>query len=147
MDKVLVVDGYPSVRELLAEELASEGKMVVAIGNPDLIGELVETFGPDLIILDLYINGKKRWNLLKEIKKRSPQLPILIYTGDYPKGDARLSLADGWVVKSCLLDELRQKMTELLKRKTSGGNTAGLSPIRSNPADLPRQGSAPVRHG
>jgi DNA-binding response OmpR family regulator len=139
MDKILIVDGYPSVRELLAEELAGEGKMVVAIGKPDSIRDLINTFDPDLIIMDLFMNGKMRWNVLKEIKKRSPQLPVLIFTATYPEGDSRLSWVDGWVMKSFLLDDLKQKIAEVLKRRSLAANTPDPSSIRSGPVDLPSQ--------
>jgi DNA-binding response OmpR family regulator len=117
MDKILVVDAYPSVRELLAEELAGEGHMVVAIGNPVLIAGLLDTFDPDLIVLDLYISGKMRWNVLKEIKRQKPQLPVVIFTSSYPERNLRFPRVEGWVIKTYLLDELKEKINEVLKRR------------------------------
>jgi DNA-binding response OmpR family regulator len=117
MHKILIVDGYASVRELLAEELAGEGNIVVAIGNPELIGGLINTFEPDLIILDLYKNGRMRWNVLKEIKRQSPQLPVVIFTSTYPERDLHLPQVEGWVIKSFIFDELKEKINEVLKRR------------------------------
>jgi DNA-binding response OmpR family regulator len=122
MDKILIVDGYQSVRELVAEELASEGNIVVAIGNPELIGGLIETFDPDLIILDLYNNGRMRWHVLKEIKRQSPQLPVVIFTSTYPERDLHLPQVEGWVIKSFIFDELKEKIDEILKRRALGAN-------------------------
>jgi CheY-like chemotaxis protein len=117
MDKVLIVDGYSSVRELLAEELAGEGKMVVAVGNPASIPEILNTFEPDLVILDVFMNGKMKWSVLQDIQKRSPQLPVLIFTTTYPGSDPRLSRVEGWVIKSFIFDEVKQKINEVLKKK------------------------------
>lgn len=44
MTKILIVGEDPSVREFMTKELAGEGRLVVAIGNPALIGELLTTW-------------------------------------------------------------------------------------------------------
>ncbi len=113
MKKILILDRYPSVRELLAEELAAEGNTVVPIGSPQSIWSLLHTFEPDLIIMDLFMNGKWQWNILREIKKQNPGLPVLIFTAGFPEGDRRLSQADGWVIKSSVFDELKRKINEI----------------------------------
>jgi two-component system OmpR family response regulator len=118
MDKILIVDGYPSVRELLAEELAGDGKMVVAIGNPASISEILDTFKPDLVILDVFMEGKMKWKVVQDIREESPQLPVLIFTATYPEGDPRLFQAEGWVTKSFIFDELKEKINEVLKRRS-----------------------------
>jgi len=118
MDKILIVDGYSSVRELLAEELAGDGKMVVAVGNPACIPDLLNTFEPDLVVLDVFMNGKMKWRVLHEIKKQRPRLPVVIFTSTYPDGDLRRHPIDAWVIKSFIFDELKQKINEVLKKKT-----------------------------
>ncbi len=114
MKKILIVDRYSSVRELLAEDLAAEGNTVVPIGNPKSIQNLIQSFAPHLIILDLFIDGKWQWNLLKEIKKTNPGLPILIFTANRLLGDQRQFLADGWVMKSLIFDALKEKINGIL---------------------------------
>jgi len=122
MKKILILDRYPSVRELLAEELAAEGNTVVPIGSPQSIWSLLHTFEPDLIIMDLFMNGKWQWNILREIKKQNPRLPVLIFTAGFPEGDRRLSQADGWVIKSSVFDELKRKISEIPRGKASNEN-------------------------
>ncbi len=117
MDRILIVDAYPTVRELLAEELAGEGHMVVAIGNPALISGLLYMFDPDLIVSDLYMGGKMRWNLLREIKRQKPQLPVVIFTSAYPGRNVHFPRVEGWVIKTFMLDELKRKINEVLKRR------------------------------
>ena len=113
MKKILIVDRYPSVRELLAEDLAAEGNTVVPIGNPELIHSLIYSFAPNLIILDPFIDGKWQWNLLEKIKKQNPALPVLIFSADHPQGDRWRPLADGWVRKSFIFDELKEKINRI----------------------------------
>jgi DNA-binding response OmpR family regulator len=122
MKKILILDRYPSVRELLAEELAAEGNTVVPIGSPQSIWSLLHTFEPDLIIMDLFMNGKWQWNILREIKKQNPRLPVLIFTAGFPEGDRRLSQADGWVIKSSVFDELKRKINEIPRGKAFNEN-------------------------
>jgi two-component system OmpR family response regulator len=122
MKKILILDRYPSVRELLAEELAAEGNTVVPIGSPQSIWSLLPTFEPDLIIMDLFMNGKWQWNILREIKKQNPRLPVLIFTAGFPEGDRRLSQADGWVIKSSVFDELKRKINEISRGKAFNEN-------------------------
>lgn len=58
MKKILVVNRFSSLRELLAEELAVEGNTVVPIANPESIWSLLSTFGRNLIIMDPFMDGK-----------------------------------------------------------------------------------------
>ena len=113
MTKVLIVDGYSSIRELLAEDLANEGNMVVAIGRTELVGEMIQTFEPDLVIMDPYLKGIIRWDVLEEIKNARPSLPILIFTAHCLDGDPRLSRAEGCIIKSYFFDKLKQRMREI----------------------------------
>ena len=127
MAKILIIDEYPSLRELLAEELACEGHLVVALGNPLQFKELITTFTPDLVLLDPYMKGKERWDLLEGIKKQAPNLPALILTPcSDTKKDPWWALADEYVVKSSCLDELKKKLSETLHaqmdHQPAGGN-------------------------
>jgi len=120
MKKILIVDRYSSVRELLAEDLAAEGNTVVPIGNPKLIQNFIHSLAPHLIILDPFMDGKWQWNLLKEIKKENPGLPILIFTANRLQGDQRQLLADGWVMKSFIFDALKEKINGILNDPLRG---------------------------
>jgi len=127
MDKVLIVDGDSSVRDLLAQELADDGYMVVAIGKPESIPDILDTFEPDVLVLDVFMNGKMKWDVWLEIKKQRPRLPVLIFTCTYPDGDLGRLPIEGWVVKSFLFDELKEKIRGILKRRFGGANLPGLT--------------------
>jgi len=113
--KILIIDEYPSFRELLAEELAAEGHLVVPLGNSTPFKELITTLTPDLVFLDPYTKGKERWDLLEGIKKQASNVPVLILTpyANAKKGPCQ-ALADGYVVKSSCFDELKKKLSETL---------------------------------
>jgi DNA-binding NtrC family response regulator len=118
MAKILIVGKNNSAREVMAEELANEGYVVVMIGNPALIEELLATLEPDVVLLDLHIDAMDRWNVSMEIKKQAPPLPILTFAsyGD-AKGEINLIQENGYEIKSFSLEILKQKVAELLKLK------------------------------
>ncbi len=75
---------------------------------------------PDLVLLDLYLDGPDGWEVLRDIKNQDPHLPVVIFTAyDSFMDDPRLSQADGYVIKSIDLGELKQKIAEFLNRKTA----------------------------
>ena len=47
---ILILDEYPSKRDLLAEELAGEGNVVVTTGKPELILDEIATLNLDVAI-------------------------------------------------------------------------------------------------
>ncbi len=117
MKKIFIFDAYAPIRELLAEDLVVEGNMIVAIGKPEFVGEAVAAFCPDLIILDLYVRGGIRWDLLEDLKSRYPAVPILLFTAFHPQEMPRLNRADAWVKKSFVFGDLKQKVRDLLAAK------------------------------
>jgi DNA-binding NtrC family response regulator len=117
MPSILIIDDQPWVQELLIEELTCEGYQVVAMGDAKSVVENLTDPLPDLVVLDLYLDGIEGFGILSDIKKRLPDLPIIIFTAyDTYVNDPRLSQADGYVIKSFQLDELKQKVADALKQ-------------------------------
>jgi DNA-binding NtrC family response regulator len=112
---ILIIDDQPSVLQLLSEVLADEGYRVTGVGEAKAIQECLRRSRPDLVILDVYLQRPDGFDVLRDIKKRNPHLPIIIFTAflDEP----RISQADGYVIKSFDLTELKQKIANALKRK------------------------------
>ncbi len=118
MSRILIFDAYPPTREILAEELAADGSIVVPIGNPESITGVVTAFEPDLFILDPYIRGGMKWELFDAVKEQNPKLPILLFTeSSFP--DPHFTQADGCLPKSYILDKLKQKIKETLQKRPS----------------------------
>ena len=120
MKKILILDEYPSIRELLAEELSAEGYLVMPTGNPGLTGKLLFEFNPDLVIMDIFINGKLQWELLEGIKKEKPALPVLIFTAECPPEDDHPPCGVSFVNKSPILDELKKRIQEVTGQLVQG---------------------------
>ena len=118
MQKILIIYEYGNVRELLTEELAADGHLVVPIGTPALAKDLIGILRPDLVLLNLHINGKDRWDVLKDIKGQDPNLPVLVLSTYSNQDDLHRSLTDVYVMKSLHFEGLRQKVAEVLKRES-----------------------------
>lgn len=142
MKKIFIFDDYASIRELLAEELAADGNMIVAIGKPEFVGEAVTAFCPDLVIMDLYTRGGIRWDLLEDLKARIPSTPVLLFTAFHPQEIPRLNRADAWVKKSFVFEGLKQKIGEIL----AAGETAQSAGRSSAPNGVPQKRTSPCCH-
>ena len=122
MTKILIVGRDRSVREFMAKELAGEGHLVVTIGNPALIEELISTLDPELMLLDFHLRRMDLWNTMERLKKRGPCLSVLIfksYSGG--KEEIRLEMADGYGIKRFSFETLKQRVSELLRPKPIHG--------------------------
>ncbi len=120
MAKILIVDDQACVRELLSEELISEGYRVATAGDVESVRGHLRFSKPDLVLLDLYLDGPDGIGVLHDIKGQNPNLPVIIFTAyDSYVDDPRLSQADGYVIKSIDLDELKGKIADVLRRKPS----------------------------
>ena len=133
MAKILVIDDQRCVRELLFEELLSEAYSVVTAGDGESVKGHLRFSRPDLVVLDVYLDGTDGFGVFQEIKRQAPELPVIIFTAyDSYRNDPRLSHADGYVIKSMALDELKGRIKELLRHKISlhaSGETIPVSNI------------------
>ena len=121
MSRILIVDDQPHLRELFSLELLDEGHQVHGTNNAKEVQRCIRETKPDLVLLDLYLNGFEGWDVLVSIKKTNPQIPVLIVTAyDNYMDDPRLSSADGYFVKSFIeLDKIKAKIAALLGRKAA----------------------------
>jgi DNA-binding response OmpR family regulator len=115
MEKILIIDGQKCIRQLFTEELSRERYRVTSVGDSSLATEGIDWPEIDLIILDLYLDGPEGFKVLEDIKLRNPELPVIIVTAyDGFIEDPRLQKADGYVVKSVDLIELKEKVRQVL---------------------------------
>jgi len=121
MTNILIIDDQPHLQELFSEELMDEGYEVTSVSDSKSVRGCLENSRPDLVVLDLYLNGFEGWELLHDIKNEYPNLPVLIVTAyDNYRDDPRVSEADGYVVKCfSAIDSLKQKIMNLLAYNSS----------------------------
>lgn len=119
MPKILIVDDQPHLQEFFSQELMEEGYCVVSIADAESAKEYLVDSKPDLVLLDLYLNGFDGWDVLRDIKSKEPHLPVLIVTAyDSYVADPRVSQADGYVVKSFVdFDQLKRKIADIFGQR------------------------------
>jgi len=136
MAKILIIDDQQCVRELISEELISDGYRVHSLGAAKSVKADLRFSKPDLVLLDLYLDEAHGFGVLHDIKGQYPKIPVIIYTAyDSYREDPRLSQADGYVIKSTVFDELKEKIADVLARQQTveaggdGGPIYGERPV------------------
>jgi DNA-binding NtrC family response regulator len=79
-DKILIVDDEPSNRKILQQELTHRGYAVDTANDGSEALKKVETTRPDLIILDYTMPGLSGLDVLKELRKKEDDTPVVMIT-------------------------------------------------------------------
>lgn len=111
MSKILVIDDDQAIRYLYQEELSSEGYEVLTTGDcKSLLGTIKEE-EPDVIVLDVMMQGYNGLDLLQDIRNAHWDLPVILCTS-YPlfKYETKSISADYFVVKNADLSNLKIKV-------------------------------------
>ena len=117
--RVLIVDDEPPIRKLLRMGLTAQGYQVLEAPNGKAALELVAQ-GPDLVILDLGLPDVQGFDLLRTIRARNEQVPIVVLSsrGDEAAKVAALDLgADDYVTKPFGTEELLARMRAALRHQ------------------------------
>ena len=81
--EVLVVDDEADIRELVSGVLEDEGYTVRTAGDSVQTLDAIEDRRPSMVLLDVWLQGSKLDGLqiLQEIKRRDPTIPVLMISG------------------------------------------------------------------
>jgi len=114
-NQILIVEDNPNMSSLLSEILDFfEYKTVGAQDGEEALKILGEQ-SFDMVITDLKMPRMGGIDLLRAIKDRFPQLPVVVITGfdnDSYRSDASAAHADGFLCKPFKVDQIK----ELLKK-------------------------------
>ena len=118
MARILVVDDENSIRLLYAQELAEEGHEVATAASAVEAVELLEKSAFDLVLLDIKLKNESGLDLLQKIVKERHEMPVILCTAfSFYKDDFSAWLADGYVVKSSDLSELKEEIKRVMAKK------------------------------
>ncbi|MFN3433259.1 MAG: sigma-54-dependent transcriptional regulator [Sphingomonas sp.] len=80
---ILVVDDEHDIRELVAGVLEDEGYETRSAADSTAALEAIATRRPSLVLLDVWLQGSRLdgLELLDEIKRRDPSIPVLVISG------------------------------------------------------------------
>jgi DNA-binding NtrC family response regulator len=113
--RILVVDDEANIRELYKQEFEDEGYEVAVVASAEEAAHILNERRPDLMILDIEMQGQDGLSYLRELMESNRDLPVVISSA-YPsyKGDFSSWLAEAYLVKSADLDPLKDKVREIL---------------------------------
>jgi DNA-binding NtrC family response regulator len=118
MARILVIDDESNIRLLYSQELTDEGHQVEAVGTASEAVEKLTNASYDLVVLDVKLKNESGLDLLQQIVKERHDLPVILSTAfSFYKDDFSAWLADGYVVKSSDLQELKDEIIRVLAKK------------------------------
>ena len=129
MISIVLVDDHPVVRDGLAGQIAGQDDLVLAgaaAGGHEALA-LVDRLAPDLVITDLRMRDGDGVELITELRRRDPALPILVLTTYGTDEDLRPALAAG-PTSILLKDAGRHELFHAI-RATSRGDTVLAPPV------------------
>ena len=96
---VLVVDDEADIRELVAGVLEDEGYTVRTAADSDSALNAIEDRRPSLVLLDVWLQGSRLDGLqiLEQVKKRDPTLPVIMISGHGNLDTAVAAIREGAV--------------------------------------------------
>jgi two-component system OmpR family response regulator len=129
--RVLVVDDEASITDLVATVLRYEGFEVEVAGNGWDALRKAQSFGPELVILDLMLPDHDGFEIHRKLRDRGVHAPVIFLTARDATEDKVRGLTiggDDYVTKPFSLEELVARIRAVLRR--SGAGARGETPSR-----------------
>ena len=117
--RILVVEDEKKLSELVARALRQESYAVDVADDGTCGWELAEAYDYDLLILDLMLPGLPGEELLRRVRRRNQQVPILILTARDATQEKVSNFeagADDYLTKPFAFAELVMRVKALLRR-------------------------------
>ncbi len=78
--KIWVIDDDPGIRYVLEEYLRGEGFRPGVFANGEELNAAFRNGAPDLVLADIRLEGKSGLDLMQELRRECPDLPVIIMT-------------------------------------------------------------------
>jgi DNA-binding response OmpR family regulator len=114
MTRILFADSEPHIQQLCLEELQDEGYEVKVTGRAEEVVRLVDTFQPDMVILEILLPDMSGLEAGRMIKGANRKTRVILYSYSPPPQDISSWGADDFVVKSADLDRLKATVRRFL---------------------------------
>src|SRR4029450_5025825 len=167
--EVLVVDDEADIRELVSGVLEDEGYAVRSAADSNSAIDAIDDRRPSVVLLDVWLQGSKMdgLQLLEQIKRRDPTLPVLMISGHGNLDTAVAAIREGavdFIEKPFKADRLlhlvgRATETDRLKREVAtlrhqlgpddqlDGTSVAINPVRATLKRVAPTGSRSVING
>jgi two-component system copper resistance phosphate regulon response regulator CusR len=117
--RILVVEDDRKVASFIQSGLQQEGYAVDVLLDGSGAGDQAAAIDYDAVVLDLMLPGRSGMQVLRDIRARKPQLPVLILTAKDSLDERVTGLdsgADDYMAKPFALAELAARLRALLRR-------------------------------
>ena len=117
--RILVVEDDASVRDALEAALSAEGYEVTALSDGSGFAGMLESFRPDLVVLDVRLGSEPDGLALARRLRASSDVPLVFVTAADQLTDRLAGFdsgADDYLTKPFAVAELRARVTALLRR-------------------------------
>jgi len=117
--QILIVDDEKQIRDLLRTTLESKNYEIFEVATGKACLEFLSTFIPDLILLDYKLPDISGIDVLKELRKKSPDVAVVLmtaYRGEDIAMHAIEEHVDGYLRKPFLVEVLLSVLTQTLER-------------------------------
>lgn len=122
MEKILVVEDEPDLLMGLQDNLELEGYQVVTAKDGPAAVELGMSTCPDLILLDIMLPKLNGFEVLRQLRQKGLDTPVIMLTAKSQEVDRVLGLelgADDYITKPFSIRELLARIKAVLRRRTS----------------------------
>src|ERR1700694_6047865 len=119
LNRIVVIEDEPAIRRGVVDALRATGYAVAEAGDGLRGQEEAMRLGVDLVLLDLLLPQRDGLDVLTEIRKLRPTLPVIILTARGSEEDRVRGLkmgADDYVVKPFSARELLARVEAVLRR-------------------------------
>ncbi|MEA5424853.1 response regulator [Synechococcus sp. CCY9202] len=118
--RIWVVDDDPELRQLLGTYLTDQGYDVRCLAGGAQLMARLENQRPDLVVLDVMMPGDDGLTLLRRLRDRGDDLPVVMLTARGDAVDRIIGLeqgADDYLAKPFLPRELSARIEAVLRRR------------------------------
>jgi two-component system copper resistance phosphate regulon response regulator CusR len=116
---ILVVEDEPTIADFVERGLRAHGHSTAVTDEPDRALALALSGEFALIVLDLGLPGGDGFDVLRAVRERRHDVPVLVLTAQFEERDAVACLeagADDYMTKPFRFEELLARVAALLRR-------------------------------
>jgi len=117
--RILVVEDEKKVASFIQSALEQDGYAVDVLRDGDQAGEQANIIGYDCVVLDLMLPGRSGFQVLRDIRAKKPDLPVIILSAHASPEERVVGLnagADDYMAKPFVVAELSARIRALLRR-------------------------------
>jgi DNA-binding NarL/FixJ family response regulator len=117
LPRLIIAEDHQMVAEMLRQVLPPAFRIIGVAGTGDALMQLLQRATPDCILLDLSLPGRSGLDVLPELHRQYPTLPVLVVTMHADRAIASAAFAAGalgFVPKDSGVQELKLAIREVL---------------------------------